>query len=911
MRTESLKAAAAVLLAAAALPAATVSVPETTVDLRTGKPLVTITTWRICGPYKLPDADQPAYTPAGFKRAFEHDYLTAMGGAESPFHVGPPATNRFTDFNHDPTDEKAVKEGPVPKYDQVVNFPVPVVNSYVLFRRVAEYYKIMYAAADIASPEEADVLLLMGSNSPLKLWLNNQVLATSRAGTIGHDSDVRYVLSVHLKKGANTVLVKMFCFPNRNEFSLRLGTEKSVREFVVGHGGLRDLVEQVVVPVGDPLLVSENLRFFGSTTAEFLQAGKTVRQSQLNLGATSELPTKGLPGGLYTLRLGEFTEDIYLGVADDIYQTYQARCDVPGTIERLAPCGTLPALKEMTIPTGPKFSFRLDWQKRALFYVAQIEWNLSNAQAKELPFSEQVGTHLVAYRSPIDGQVQHYILHLPRNYDGNRPIPLVIHCPHNTRDKPFLTGPTVFDSDWIRKLAQFSDEQGVACLWPNARGQYYHVPMAFVDVMEVLTAVEKEHRIDPRRVYLMGDFEGAAFAMGLAESYPDRFAALGLMNTITGSRFPTPYWHLAHDLMLQAANLRNIPLQLVHGKLFPHSPSAQSVRFADAAKAKGQNPSLILLEGDARWDDRDPFRLSFEFFRDKATPEAPEHVSFVTARLQHDTAYWVRVKSLIDASDAGKVDARFEAPNEITATTENIGELEFLPAKLGVANKLSLTINGEQRDLALDGLNPVSVSMQPSDGGAGLRKTHQLGGPVSDAFAGPFLLIENTLGDEAERARENKLVDKLAQGWQETLYVPCPRKRDKDVTDADLRDYNLVVVGTRATNALLKRMGDRLPLAIESKGIRIGEALYEGSSLGIAFVYPNPLSPNRYVVVMTSNNFADFAMPARNLGLGGWFDIAVWRQPQGYPQLIWAGYWDSNWQIPKATKEMGRGGPQN
>jgi dienelactone hydrolase len=901
----NLKSMAALFFAMSAA-AATVSVPETKVDLSAGKQLVTVTSWRICGPYKLPEADQ-VYTQAGVARAFSHDYLASIGGTESPFRIGAPTTLRLTDFTHDPTDEKAVKTGPIPKYDQVVEFPVPAVNSYVLFRRVAEYYKIMYAAADIVSPEDADVVLLMGSNSPMKLWLNDKVLTTSRASSIGHDSDVFAIVPVHLKKGSNTVLVKFFCFPNRNEFCLRFGTEKSVREFVTGHGGLRDLVEQTVVPVGNPLVLSENLRFFGASTAEFLQAGKVVKE----LPFANELPTTGLSEGLYTLRVGDFTEDIYLGVADDIYKTYQARCDKLGATERLAPCDALAGLKEITIPTGPKFSFRLDWQKRALFYVAQLEWNLRNAQAKELPLNEQIGTHLVAYRSPIDGQVQYYILHLPRNYDGSHPIPLVIHCPHNTREKPFMTGATVFDVDWIRKLAQFSDDQGVACLWPHARGRYYHVPIAFADVMEVLSAVEKDHHIDPRRIYLTGDCEGAAFAMGLAESYPDRFAALGLMNTITGGRFPTPYWRMANDLTLRAENLNNIPLQLLHGRLFPHSPSMQSLRFAEAAKAKGLDPKLVLVEGDARWDDNDPFRLSFDFFRGKATPEAPAKVNFVTARLKQDTAYWVRVKSLIDSTRAGSVRAQFEPPNEISATTENVSELELLPGRLGAIGKLAVTVNGEERPVQLDGANPISIPLQAPEAAKGLRKTHEIEGPVADAFTGPFLLIDNTLGDEAERKRENKLVDNLAQGWQETLYVPCRRKHDADVTDADLQDYNLVLVGTKATNSLLKRMADELPLAIETKSIRIGETTYEGPSLGTTFVYPNPLNPQRYVVVMTSNNFTDFAMPARNLAIGGWFDIAVWNSVQGHPDLIWAGYWNKNWQLPKAAPEMRGSGPQN
>ena len=106
-----------------------------------------------------------------------------IGGAESPFRIGAPTTSRPTDFNHDPNDEKAAKDVPVLKFDQVIDFPMPAVNSYVLFRKPGEFYKIMYAAAEIVSPVEADMVLLMGSNSPMKLWLNDRVLATSAAGT--------------------------------------------------------------------------------------------------------------------------------------------------------------------------------------------------------------------------------------------------------------------------------------------------------------------------------------------------------------------------------------------------------------------------------------------------------------------------------------------------------------------------------------------------------------------------------------------------------------------------------------------------------------------------------------------------------------------------------------------------------
>ena len=88
MRKRNLKSMAAALIFVTAAGAAAISVPETAVDLRTGKQLVTVTSWRICGPYKLPEADQAVYTQTGVARAFEHDYLTGIGGAESPFLSG-------------------------------------------------------------------------------------------------------------------------------------------------------------------------------------------------------------------------------------------------------------------------------------------------------------------------------------------------------------------------------------------------------------------------------------------------------------------------------------------------------------------------------------------------------------------------------------------------------------------------------------------------------------------------------------------------------------------------------------------------------------------------------------------------------------------------------------------------------
>jgi len=49
-------------------------------------------------------------------------------------------------------------------------------------------------------------------------------------------------------------------------------------------------------------------------------------------------------------------------------------------------------------------------------------------------------------------------------------------------------------------------------------------------VRQLLAALERDYRIDPRRVYATGLSRGGFFALRLAADPPERFAAHGLLN---------------------------------------------------------------------------------------------------------------------------------------------------------------------------------------------------------------------------------------------------------------------------------------------------------------------------------------------------------------------------------------------
>ncbi len=65
---------------------------------------------------------------------------------------------------------------------------------------------------------------------------------------------------------------------------------------------------------------------------------------------------------------------------------------------------------------------------------------------------------------------------------------------------------------------------------------------------------------------------------------------------------------------------------------------------------------------------------------------------------------------------------------------------------------------------------------------------------------------------------------------------------------------NLVVMGTPSSNPLLDEMTQGTPFSVDDGGIQIGSKRYQGTSLVLAFIRPNPLGENSYVLVLAASN---------------------------------------------------------
>jgi hypothetical protein len=85
--------------------------------------------------------------------------------------------------------------------------------------------------------------------------------------------------------------------------------------------------------------------------------------------------------------------------------------------------------------------------------------------------------------------------------------------------------------------------------------------------------------------------------------------------------------------------------------------------------------------------------------------------------------------------------------------------------------------------------------------------------------------------------------------------------------------------------------------------LRIGGKEYDPARHGVALVYPNPLNPQRYVVLNSGLTMHETDFKASNANLfpklGDAAVVGFTRQGDGYAETTaWAEIFDSEWKLP-------------
>ena len=232
----------------------------------------------------------------------------------------------------------------------------------------------------------------------------------------------------------------------------------------------------------------------------------------------------------------------------------------------------------------------------------------------------------------------------------------------------------------------------------------------------------------------------------------------------------------------------------------------------------------------------------------------------------------------------------------------------------------SLTVDGEE--VTLDQANLFSFE-KDAQGKWKQRtdailagKRHGLQGPIDDAFFDSFINVKPTgtpLNEKTGAWVRNEMNHAVDQ-WRKQFRGDAVVKDDKSITDDDIKNSNLVLWGDSRSNAVLAKLTAKLPVKwLATPAVRNGQTVYDsklilgdkeyvGETHVPVLIFPNPLNPNRYVVLNSGFTFREYDQlnNARQVPkLPDYAIIDITTPPNSrYPgKVVRAGFFGEKWEF--------------
>lgn len=564
--------------------------------------------------------------------------------------------------------------------------------------------------------------------------------------------------------------------------------------------------------------------------------------------------------------------------------------------------------------------------------LAEAERRHAQLDAGQSDWTSAPGRVVRGYRSSIDGSLQPYGLEIPEDLALDKPVPLYVWL-HGRGDK-------ITDMHFIAQRMTRAGRiapAGAIVLHPFGRHCMGFKSAGEIDVLDAVADVQRRYNIDSRRIVLAGFSMGGAGAWHVGAHYADRwvavspgagFAETALYNKLTPEKFPPDHVQLMwgmYDVPGYVRNLFNVPVIAYSGELDKQIQAARVME--EAYLHHGRKLTHIIGPGMGHSYHKDSLvdilsRLAKAV--DRGQVATPTEVHLQTRTLRYNKVHWVQALRLEHHWQEARIDARI-IPNQkpvVEVTTQNVTMLELTPFE----DMYAATISVNGRSIKPPGVLKLkaparAILSKGSDGEFhwlrklptdGLAKRHGLQGPIDDAFLSPFLVVVpsgTSSNPLAERWVEFEL-DHFLHRW-ESLYRGHARvKPDKDVTAEDIQQYNLVLWGTPDSNSLIHRLtslGPRdgnhaLPIQWSDQVLQLGNQQYDASTQMPILVYPNPLNPDRYVVINsgpTHREGHDRTNSLQNPKLLDWAIIDMSQLPdrESAGKLLGTGLFDESWQL--------------
>ncbi|MBD3674617.1 MAG: prolyl oligopeptidase family serine peptidase [Planctomycetaceae bacterium] len=567
-----------------------------------------------------------------------------------------------------------------------------------------------------------------------------------------------------------------------------------------------------------------------------------------------------------------------------------------------------------------------------------VELGLARAEqlkAGNTPWRFETGAVIRGYRSRIDGSIQPYAVYVPKNYQSQGTKEYRCDLWYHGR------GETLSETNFI---AQRMRNQGAVSstthfmVHPYGRYSNANKFAGEIDTLEVLEHLKQDYRIDDDRIAVRGFSMGGAACWQFAVHYSDRwFAATpgagfsetpeflkSFQNeTLNPTWYEEKLWRM-YDCTDHAVNLYQCPTIAYSGEIDRQKQAADIME--EYLRREGIDMVHIIGPQTAHKIHPDSLveierRLS-ELQR-TGRERYPRNIHFTTFTLKYNRMNWVQVDGLGEHWERARVDAQLQ-DQSLSADTLNVTDITFnFPsgdAPFDLLSPVVVTLDGQQIEAGRpksdrswqasfyrDQRNVWRPGPRPE---AGLRKVHNLQGPIDDAFMDSFVFVAPT-GQAAHSSVDTWTKSEFEHAvvhWRRHFRGTPRVMKDSEIGEAEISQHNLVLFGDPSSNAVLAKIADKLPIQWSKETITAGDRTWDASKHGLIMIFPNPLNPERYVVLNSGFTFREYdylnnARQVPKLPDWGVVDLSVPPHSRGPGKIVDADFFGENWKLQPPHQE--------
>lgn len=574
--------------------------------------------------------------------------------------------------------------------------------------------------------------------------------------------------------------------------------------------------------------------------------------------------------------------------------------------------------------------FKLEEVFKAKLLLQHGEERAKQLAEGKAPWTTATGLVVRGYVSKIDKSVQPYGLVIPPSFTPN--------TTHRWRLDAWFHGrgetlsEVNFLTDRETRNGEFTPRDTIVL---HLYGRYCNANKfaGEVDLFEAMDKVKQQYRIDENRILVRGFSMGGASAWQFGTHYAGLWAAIApgagfsesaqfLKLKLDGPEAP-PWWeqklfHL-YDATDYAANLFNTPLVAYNGEIDGQKQAADMMEKAMDAESL----RLLRIVGPKTGhsyhpDSKVEIDRILDAIAERGRDPYPRKIRFTTWTLAYNQMKWATVDSLGKHWERVRLNAEFVSGNSVIVETTNVTaftlEMGAGGCPLDLAGKPVVTIDG-QKLTVVGPMSDRSWNVHFRKTGdkwatvdspiiAGLTKRHGLQGPIDDAFLDSFVFVTPTgtpIAPGVAKWVESEQQRAITE-WRRHFRGDAQIRKDSEVTDADIAASNLILWGDPASNKILARIADKLPIKWTAESVIVGDKRFAAATHAPILIFPNPLNPKKYIVLNSGFTFRefDYLNNARQIPkLPDYAVVDVTTPPDfRYPgKIVLAGFFNEAWEF--------------